>query len=80
MICLNIEHLDEKTIERLKKRARRHDNTLEEEAASILRSALAPGEPAEEEKAVRAGDLATSLFGEENGVELDLPVNNPFNS
>ena len=80
MICLNIEHLDEKTIERLKKRAKRHDNTLEEEAASILRSALAPGEPAGEGKAVRAGDLAASLFGEENGVELDLPANNSFNS
>jgi len=78
MTCLNIEKIDRETLQRLQNRAKRHNATLEEEVLSILRLAVASNPPSKIRK-VRAGDLATSLFGSEYGVELKLPERIPHN-
>lgn len=62
---LSIRRLDEATLKGLRLRAARHNVSMEEEARRILRQAVnAP---------LRLGDLAVQLFGQESGIELELP-------
>ena len=69
MANLSIRRLDEETIQGLRVRAAQHHVSMEEEARRILRQAVTP-QP-------RLGDLATRLFREAGGVDLDLPAHPP---
>lgn len=74
MASLTIRMLDEKTKARLRVRAARNGRSMEEEARTLLRSALA-------EDAVPQGSLADAIqarFGRLGGVELDLPPRGPM--
>lgn len=66
---LSIRKLDDETIHHLRVRAAKSNVSMEEEARRILKQAVTPQ--------VRLGDLAQQLFGEENGVELELPKREP---
>ncbi|PIE00664.1 MAG: hypothetical protein CSA79_02875 [Thiothrix nivea] len=65
MGSLSIRKLDDETIHHLRVQAAKHNVSMEEEARRVLRQAVTPH--------VRLGNLAQQLFGEENGVELQLP-------
>lgn len=67
MASLSIRKLDEETYDRLRRRAASQGHSMEEEARRILRLAVAPT-PA------KLGDFFVEAFGEEGGVELDLPA------
>jgi plasmid stability protein len=69
MGSLSIRKLDDEIIHHLRVQAAKHNISMEEEARRILRQAVTPH--------VRLGDLAQQLFGEENGVELQLPESQP---
>jgi plasmid stability protein len=74
MASLTIRRLDERTKGRLRVRAARHGRSMEEEARTLLRSALA-------EDAAAAGNLADAIrarFRPLGGVELKLPVREPI--
>ena len=74
MASLTIRKLDEKTKTRLRVRAARHGRSMEEEARSLLRSALA-------EDAPPRGSLADSIrarFRRLGGVELEIPSREPI--
>lgn len=62
---LSIRNLDDAVAALLRKRAADHGVSMEEEVRRILRSAVvAPTDLAE---------LATGLFGESHGIDLDIP-------
>ena len=69
MAALTIRNLDEGLKKRLRVRAAQHGTSMEDEARSILRAALAeePVTPA------RLGTAIHELFAPLGGVELDLP-------
>jgi plasmid stability protein len=74
MASLTIRMLDEKTKARLRVRAARNGRSMEEEARTLLRAALA-------EDAVPQGSLADAIrarFGRLGGVELELPSREPM--
>lgn len=74
MASLTIRNLDERTKGRLRVRAARHGRSMEEEARTLLRTALA-------EDAVAAGNLADAIrarFQPLGGVELELPAREPM--
>ena len=74
MASITIRNLDEATKRRLKIRAARRNRSMEEEARSILRAALA-------EEARTPGNLATAIrqrFEPLGGVELELPPRLPM--
>ena len=74
MASITIRNLDEATKRRLRIRAARSSRSMEEEARSILRAALA------EEPRSRS-DLATAIqrrFEALGGVDLDLPRREPM--
>lgn len=69
MASLTIRKLDEKTKMRLRVRAARHGRSMEEEARTLLRSALA-------EDSVSRGSLADAIqarFRRLGGVEFEIP-------
>jgi antitoxin FitA len=74
MASLTIRMLDERTKARLRVRAARNGRSMEEEARTLLRSALA-------EDAVPRGSLADAIrarFARLGGVELELPSREPM--
>jgi plasmid stability protein len=71
MATLTIRNLDDELKSRLRIRAARHDHSMEEEARSILRTALSQPENLEESKGI--GTRIRNRLNELGGVELDLP-------
>jgi plasmid stability protein len=74
MASLTIRNLDEKTKARLRVRAARHGRSMEEEARTLLRTALQQEERSE-------GNLAETiraLFRPLGGVDLQLPGREPM--
>jgi antitoxin FitA len=74
MASLTIRKLDEKTKMRLRLRAARHGRSMEEEARTLLRSALT-------EDAGARGSLADAIrtrFRRLGGVDLVLPRREPM--
>lgn len=69
MPSLSVRKLDSDTLARLRMRAARHGVSMEEEARRIIRAAV--------QSQVKIGDLAREYFGEENGVDLQLPKHSP---
>jgi antitoxin FitA len=73
MATIKISDLDEQTIARLRSRAAHHGRSVEAEARSILRAALA-------EDASKPRNLADAIrrrFASLGGVQLRLPVRQP---
>ena len=71
MATLTIRNLDDELKSRLRIRAARHDHSMEEEARSILRTALSELENLEESTGI--GTRIRNRLKELGGVELDLP-------
>ena len=69
MGSITIRNLDERTKARLRLRAARHGRSMEEEARTLLRSAL--GQDAARNR--RLGDSIHARFQALGGVELELP-------
>ncbi len=69
MANLSIRKLDDDTFTRLRIRAARNHISMEEEARRILRQAVTAPMP--------LGDLALQFFGNDGGVELELPQHIP---
>lgn len=75
MASITIRKLDEKTKARLRVRAAQHGRSMEEEARTLLRTALLGHDVA------AAGNLADSIrsrFRRLGGVELRLPAREPM--
>lgn len=72
MASITIRRLDEKLKGRLRHRAAAHGCSMEEEARRILRDTL------DRERPQSFMEIATELFGPENGVELELPPRDPM--
>lgn len=74
MATITIRKLDEQTKERLRLRAAEHRCSMEEEARTILRTALAAD-------AAPSRDLASSIrarFEPLGGLEMDIPPREPI--
>ena len=74
MASITIRRLDEKTKARLRIRAAQHGRSMEEEARTLLRTAL-------RDDVAAAGNLADSIrsrFRRLGGVELRLPARQPM--
>jgi antitoxin FitA len=71
MPSLLIRKVDPSLHAKLKARAAAHHRSLEEEARVLLRSGLT--RPDDTKVQVNIVDLAERLFGEKNGIDLDLP-------
>ena len=71
MATLTIRNLDDELKSRLRIRATRHDHSMEEEARSILRSALSDSEDVEESTGL--GTRIRKRLEGVGGVELGLP-------
>lgn len=74
MASVTIRNLDEKTKARLRVRAAQHGRSMEEEARTLLRTAL-------REDTVAGGNLADAIrarFRRLGGVELRLPAREPM--
>jgi len=74
MASITIRNLDEKTKARLRVRAAQHGRSMEEEARTLLRTALAVD-------AAAGGNLAAAVrarFRRLGGVELRLPAREPM--
>jgi plasmid stability protein len=71
MATLTIRNLDEHTKAQLRIQAARHGRSMEEEARTILRSAIAARQPAAGEMGL--GSRIHQHFAELGGVELELP-------
>ena len=74
MASVTIRNLDERTKARLRVRAARHGRSMEEEARTLLRTALL-------EDTVAGGNLADTIrarFRRLGGVELRLPAREPM--
>ncbi len=71
MATLTIRNLDERTKAQLRVQAARHGRSMEEEARTILRTAI---ESAQTDVQVeRLGSRIHAHFAQLGGVELDLP-------
>lgn len=67
MASITIRNIDNELKEQLRIRAAKHGHSMEEEARVILRSAV---------NGIRGPELLSlteKLFGEEHGIDLDLP-------
>ncbi|MEM7588286.1 MAG: hypothetical protein AAF560_33170 [Acidobacteriota bacterium] len=64
MASLSILEIDDEVYEGLRRRAKQHGVSLEEEVRRILRNAVATPD--------RLGKLALDCFGPVHGIELDL--------
>ena len=71
MATLTIRNLDEGTKTQLRVQAARHGRSMEEEARTIIRSAMEAGKPAPSSKGL--GSRIHNHFAQLGGVELDLP-------
>ena len=71
---ITIRNLDERTKLRLRVRAAHHNRSMEEEARSILRAALAEGGPPSKNLA----DSIRARFRRLGGVDLRLPAREPM--
>ncbi len=74
MASVTIRNLDEKTKARLRVRAAQHGRSMEEEARTLLRTAL-------REDTVAGGNLADAIrarFRRLGGVDLRLPAREPI--
>ena len=74
MASVTIRNLDERTMARMRVRAARHGRSMEEEARTLLRTALL-------EDSVAGGKLADAIrarFRRLGGVELRLPAREPM--
>jgi plasmid stability protein len=74
MASVTIRNLDEKTKARLRVRAAQHGRSMEEEARTLLRTALL-------EDTVAGGNLADAIrarFRRLGGVDLRLPAREPM--
>jgi plasmid stability protein len=69
MATLTIRKLDPAVKDRLRMRAAQHGHSMEEEARRILSESCGRASRAE-----NLADIALRLFGDENGIELDLPA------
>jgi plasmid stability protein len=69
MANISIRRLDDDVVRRLRIRAAQHGVSMEEEARQILTAAVAVPP--------RLGELASSLFGPEHGVDLEAPDRPP---
>lgn len=69
MASITIRNLDERTKARLRLRAARHGRSMEEEARSLIRSAL--GQDALRER--KLGDSIRARFQALGGIEIELP-------
>jgi antitoxin FitA len=67
MASITIRRLDDRLKSQLKQRAAQHGRSMEEEARTILRDIL------DDQRPRSFMEIATELFGPENGVELDIP-------
>lgn len=65
MTNLSVRKLDEETVRRLRIRAAHHGVSMEEEVRQILFCAVTVPQ--------RLGDMALEYFGQNNGIELDIP-------
>lgn len=74
MASITIRNLDEPTKRRLRIRAAHHNRSMEEEARSILRDALAKGEP----PAKNLAEVIRARFRRLGGVQLQLPPREPM--
>jgi antitoxin FitA len=72
MASITIRKLDDRLKSQLKQRAAEHGRSMEEEARQILRDVLDHHRPRS------FMEIATELFGPENGVELDIPPRGPI--
>ncbi len=71
MATLTIRNLDERTKMQLRIQAARHGRSMEEEARTILRSAIEAQQPVAGEKDL--GSRIHEHFAQLGGVELELP-------
>jgi len=73
MAAITIRNLDDRTKSRLRLRAARHNRSMEDEARTILRNALAeqPSEPIDLGRAIHA------RFKALGGIDLQLPAREP---
>ncbi|MFM7169858.1 MAG: FitA-like ribbon-helix-helix domain-containing protein [Cyanobium sp.] len=71
MATLTIRNLDEHTKTQLRIQAARHGRSMEEEARTILRSAIEVQQPATGGKGL--GSRIHAHFAQLGGVELELP-------
>lgn len=69
MTAITIRNLDEGFKARLRLLAARNGRSMEEEARQLLRKSL----DAAEVPPIKLAALAMTLFGPENGVDLELP-------
>jgi antitoxin FitA len=69
MATLTIRKLDPAVKERLRVRAAQHGHSMEEEARRILSESCGQVSCAE-----NLADIALRLFGDNNGIELELPA------
>jgi plasmid stability protein len=74
MASVTIRNLDEKTKARLRVRAARHGRSMEEEARTLLRTALREDTVA----GVNLADAIRARFRRLGGVELRLPGREPM--
>ena len=72
MASITIRRLDDRLKSQLKHRAAQHGRSMEEEARVILRGVL------DDQRPRSFMEIATELFGPENGVELDIPPRGPM--
>jgi plasmid stability protein len=74
MESLTLTKLEGDLVSRLRSRAKAHGNSIEEEAAIILRDALPPKAPPVQENAgQKLIDAIREAFGPLGGVDLELP-------
>jgi plasmid stability protein len=69
MATLTIRKLDPAVKERLRVRAAQYGHSMEEEARRILSESCGPTPRPE-----NLAEIALRLFGEANGIELELPL------
>ncbi len=69
MANLSVRKLDEEVFSKLRMRAETHGVSMEEEVRQILKQAVT--------NPIRLGDMALQLFGEKQGIELELPEYTP---
>jgi plasmid stability protein len=74
MASITIRNLDERTKRRLRIRAAHRNRSMEEEARSILRDALAEAEPPPNNLA----EIIRARFRRLGGVDLQLPPREPM--
>jgi len=72
MATLTIRNLDEGTKTQLRVQAARHGRSMEEEARTIIRSAMEAGKPAPSSKGL--GSRIHDHFAQLGGVELELEL------